>query len=252
VLFDVHRRGGLRISTGAVLQQPAEIQLDRRVRVPDRLIAGARSPHSTTLQTLTLIKLLKATTHRRLADIRRPDHRGDTAPPGRPSLDRCPQPLAALIQHAHLLQQAIALRDPGLIDHDQPVLHNTANPFSNQVATTKDTNRVQTYTGSDPGPVFESNASRRPRKTTPISTPGPIGKAQVGAGALGVLDRRHCALAQHRLAVKTSAIVHRQLVLRQAVPRRGHRRYALVIGCGLRRTRRHRWLLRAPRRRLAW
>jgi hypothetical protein len=34
---------------------------------------------------------------------------------------------------------------------------------------------VQTICGSDPGPVFDPNANRRPRRADPISTPGPYG-----------------------------------------------------------------------------
>jgi len=56
--------------------------------------------------------------------------RRDPAATMRARLGRRPQPPAALIEQALITQQPEALPDRGLIDHDLPVLHNPAEPFT--------------------------------------------------------------------------------------------------------------------------
>jgi hypothetical protein len=78
----------LRITARAVLQQPPQILLDRRVGVPDRLVPSTRPPDPTTLERLATLKLLTTPPHRRLPNIGRAHNRRDPTPPRRPSLDR--------------------------------------------------------------------------------------------------------------------------------------------------------------------
>ena len=107
----------LRIPPRAVFQQLLEIPLDLGIRLADRLVPRTRPPDPALLQPLPTLKLLKTTPQGRLPDTGRAHDRRDPTPPRRVSFDRRPHPPTALIQHAHLVQQAIALRDPSLIDH---------------------------------------------------------------------------------------------------------------------------------------
>src|ERR1019366_8058880 len=76
-----------------------------------------RPPHPPQLKGLLVLKLGQPAQHRGLRDTARAYYRRDPPMTMRTRLRRRPQPPTALIQHAPLRQQPIALPNRTLIDH---------------------------------------------------------------------------------------------------------------------------------------